>query len=99
MSDAGSPQLWRKRAARGERASSAGAIVEGRQQPPGDARKRIVMFLVLTLLFTAVSASLAIGIGTEGDAGDLIALGVMWSPGLAAFATVFAFQRNFRGMG
>jgi hypothetical protein len=41
-----------------------------------------VTFLVLTLLFTAVSASLAIGIGLEGDAGDLIALAVVWSPGL-----------------
>jgi membrane protease YdiL (CAAX protease family) len=99
MSDAGSRQVSRKRAGRGARASSVGAGGEGRQQPPGDARKRIVTFLVLTLLFTAVSASLAIGIGTGGDAGDLIALGVMWSPGLAALVTVFAFQRNFRGMG
>jgi membrane protease YdiL (CAAX protease family) len=55
--------------------------------------------LALTVLFTAVSAAAAIGIGTGGDAGELIALGVMWSPGLAALVTVFAFQRNFRGIG
>jgi hypothetical protein len=66
---------------------------------PGDARKRIVTFLVLTLLFTAVSASLAIGIGLEGNAGDLIALAVVWSPGVAALITVFAFQRNLKGIG
>jgi membrane protease YdiL (CAAX protease family) len=72
---------------------------EGRQHGADDARQRIVTFLVLTLLFTAVSASLAIGIGFGGDAGDVIALGVMWSPGLAALVTVFAFQRNLKGMG
>jgi membrane protease YdiL (CAAX protease family) len=46
-----------------------------------------------------VSASLAIGLGTGGDAGDLIALAVMWSPGLAALVTLVAFQRNVRGIG
>jgi hypothetical protein len=66
---------------------------------PGDARKRIVTFLVLTLLFTAVSASLAIGIGLEGNAGDVIALAVVWSPGVAVLITVFAFQRNLKGIG
>lgn len=99
MSDPGSLRAWRRRAGRGAHASSAGAGGQGREHAPGDARKRIVTFLALTLLFTAVSASFAIGIGTGGDAGELIALGVMWSPGLAALVTVFAFQRNFKGMG
>ena len=64
-----------------------------------DAGKRIIAFLCLTLVFTAVSASLAIGLGTGGDAGGLIALAVMWSPGLAALVTLVAFQRNVRGIG
>jgi membrane protease YdiL (CAAX protease family) len=64
-----------------------------------DAGKRIIAFLGLTLIFTAVSASLAIGLGTGGDAGELIALAVMWSPGLAALVTLLAFQRNVRGIG
>ncbi len=71
----------------------------GGPHPARDAGKRIIAFLGLTLIFTAVSASLAIGIGTGGGAGELIALVVMWSPGLAALVTIFAFQRNVRGFG
>jgi membrane protease YdiL (CAAX protease family) len=69
------------------------------EQAARGAGKRIIAFLCLTLVFTAVSASLAIGLGTGGDAGDLIALAVMWSPGLAALVTLVAFQRNVRGIG
>jgi membrane protease YdiL (CAAX protease family) len=83
--------------------AAAGAVLPvpltGSAHPARDAGKRIIVFLVLTLIFTAVSASLAIGIGTRGDAGELIALAVMWSPGLAALVTIFAFQRNVRGIG
>jgi len=75
------------------------APLNGSPHPARDAGKRIIAFLGLTLIFTAVSASLAIGIGTGGDAGQLIALAVMWSPGLAALVTIFAFQRNLRGIG
>ena len=71
----------------GEPVEAAGSSVAAGGGRPGharrDARNRIVTFLVPTLLFTAVSASLAIGIGTQGDAGELIGLGVVWSPGLA----------------
>jgi membrane protease YdiL (CAAX protease family) len=67
--------------------------------PRREARRRINRFLTLTALFTAVSASLAIGVGTEGDAGQLIALLVMWSPGLSALVTVFSIQGNVRGIG
>ena len=63
-----------------------------------DARKRVVTFLGLTLLFTAVSASLLIGIGTGGNAGESRP-GCVWSPGLAALVTVFSFQRNVKGIG
>jgi CAAX protease family protein len=99
MSDAGPLEPWQRQADQGGPAKAVGARRDGREDGRRDARKRIVTFLVLTLLFTALSASLAIGIGTGGDAGDLIALGVMWSPGLAALVTIFAFQRNFKGIG
>lgn len=99
MNEAESLTPWRRRAGRGCRANPAASGGDGREQVRRDARQRIVTFLALTLLFTAVSASLAIGIGTGGDAGDLIALAVMWSPGLAALLTVFAFQRNVKGIG
>jgi hypothetical protein len=46
-----------------------------------------------------VSATLAIGIGTDGDDGELIALAVKRSPGQAAHVTVLAFQRNVKGLG
>jgi uncharacterized protein len=71
----------------------------GRPPVDRDAHKRIVTFLALTLVLTAVSASLAIGVGTGGGGGELIALGVMWSPGLAALVTLLAFQGNVKGIG
>lgn len=98
MTSGASLQRWRSPAARRMRARS----VEGHSAKPeraGDARKRIVTFLALTLVFTAISAGLAIRVGLGGPTGDLIALGVMWSPGLAGLVTVFAFQRNLKGMG
>jgi CAAX protease family protein len=78
---------------------SSVAIGGGERKARRDARRRIATFLALTFSFTAVVASLAIGIGTDGASGDLLGLGVMWSPGLAGLITVFLFQRNFRGMG
>jgi uncharacterized protein len=98
MSEPGLLRWRRKRAA--SRASAG--VPDGdaeRGATPGDARKRIVTFLVLLLVFTAVSAALAIGIGFGGGAGDLIGLAIVWSPGLAALITVFAFQRNVKGIG
>jgi membrane protease YdiL (CAAX protease family) len=99
MSNAESQASWRRRAARGSRANPVAPGGDAKEEARRDTHRRIVTFLALTLLFTAVSASLAIGIGTGGDAGDLIALGVMWSPGLAALVTVFAFQHNLKGIG
>jgi uncharacterized protein len=98
MTSGGSLQRWRSPAAKRTRARS----VEGQSaklERAVDARKQIVAFLALTLVFTAISAGLAISVGLGGPTGDLIALGVMWSPGLAGLVTVLAFQRNLRGMG
>jgi len=99
MSDPRSVPARPSRLGRGVHATSAGAVDERRPGRRLDPRRRIVTFLALTLIFTAMSAALAIGVGTDGDAGQWIALAVMWSPGLAALVTTFAFQRNFRGIG
>ena len=57
MSDSQSFPVWRRRAGRGIGASPVRAGDEGRECPPRDARKRILTFLALTVLFTAVSAA------------------------------------------
>lgn len=65
------------------------------------ARKKVALFLVLTLLFSSVgwymvSRSVAIADGQ----GLLIAtIGTMWCPGLAAVVTRLWFQRNLSGFG
>jgi membrane protease YdiL (CAAX protease family) len=90
---------WRrKRTAAGAHARAPARDAE-RGAESADARKRIVTFLALLLLLTAVSGSLASGPGIAGGAGDLIALAVVWSPGLAALITTLAFQRNVKGIG
>ena len=99
MSD---PGLLRWRRKRTTAAAAPAGVPAGDGEPgaaPGDARKRVVAFVALLLLFTAVSVSLAIGIGFGGWTGDLIALAMVWSPGLAALITTLAFQRNVKGIG
>lgn|SRR5215217_2897196 len=95
MSDPGSLPMRRIRAAPGGCAEGE-AHDELRDGARCDARRRIVTFLVLTLLLTAAAASLAIGIALGRNVGDLIALALVWSPGLAALITVLAFQRNVK---
>jgi uncharacterized protein len=90
---------WRRMRLAADAPVGLPAEVGGRGGAPRDARKRIATFLVLTVLLTAVSTSLALGIGFGGDVGDLIDLALVWSPGLAALITVLAFQRNVKGIG
>jgi membrane protease YdiL (CAAX protease family) len=58
-------------------------------------RKKILVFLVLTFLFSAFFYVLIARAGSIQS----YALGLMWCPGLAAMLTNLAFQRNLRGMG
>ena len=64
-----------------------------------EARKRIMTFLGLTLLLSAV---FWLGIALAGSTkaqGGLYTFGLMWCPGIAALVTTFIFQRNVRGLG
>jgi membrane protease YdiL (CAAX protease family) len=61
-------------------------------------RRRIIVFLGLTILFSAIFWVLIIQAG-QLSAGQLYILGLMWSPGVAALLTTFIFQRNLRGLG
>lgn len=60
---------------------------------------KIALFLILTIAFSMVAwGPLATG-GPPLLGGQLDALALMWSPGLAAIATRLITQRNLRGMG
>jgi uncharacterized protein len=71
------------------------ARIQGRERAPGESRKRIVLFLVLTFALSAVAQVLIMSMGRA----PLLDFGIMWSPGIAALITTYAFQRNFRDMG
>jgi len=62
-----------------------------------NARRRIYLFLVLTFALSAVFWVLA-GRGASVPQ-ELITLGLMWCPGIAALVTMLAFRRNVRGLG
>jgi membrane protease YdiL (CAAX protease family) len=59
------------------------------------ARKKIILFLILTFSFSGVFYYLMASAGEIGS----YTLGLMWCPGIAALLTQFAFQRNVRGLG
>jgi CAAX protease family protein len=58
-------------------------------------RKKILVFLFLTLAFASVFYYLAI---SSGDY-EAYTLGLMWCPGVAAMLTQLFFQRSLRGLG
>jgi len=63
-------------------------------------RRRIAVFLVLTFASSAIFWGLLIaGGGLEAPGGQLLVLGLMWSPGVAAMATQLATRRSLRGLG
>ena len=63
------------------------------------ARKKVVLFLVLTFAFSTPFYFQIISAGTVNVAGGLYVAGIMWCPGLAALLTRLVFQRNLHGMG
>ncbi len=64
-----------------------------------DARKRIMMFLTLTFLLSAIFWQLIWQAGGIKGSGAVLVTFLMWCPGVAALITTFAFQRNVRGLG
>jgi hypothetical protein len=71
------------------------AGIRAHQRAPGESRKRIALFLVLTFALSAVAQALIMGMGRA----PLLDFAIMWSPGITALITTYAFQGNVRDMG
>lgn len=63
------------------------------------AQKKVILFLILTLCFSAFSYIPILRAGTIGVQGGLFVFTLMWSPGLAAILTQLIANRSLRGMG
>jgi uncharacterized protein len=63
---------------------------------PTAARRRIILFLVLTYALSSIFYALII---SQGKLKMLPTLGLMWCPGVAALITRLVTQRNLRGTG
>ena len=59
----------------------------------------IVIFLAITVIFSAVFWNLMISAGSLDSAGGLYTLGLMWCPGVAALATVALERRPLTCLG
>ena len=64
-----------------------------------NAVNRIVTYLALTFVLSAVFYGLFIRAGTLAAGGGLYVLGLMWCPGLAAVATALLYDRSLQGLG
>jgi len=62
-------------------------------------QKKVILFLILTALFSALSYFPMLRTGTIGVQDGLFVFTLMWSPGLAALLTQFITTRSLRGMG
>lgn len=62
-------------------------------------RKRTVVFVLLTFLFSSLFYFLIISTGRMGAGGGLYVLGFMWSPGFAALITCRLCQKDISDLG
>lgn len=62
-------------------------------------QKKVSLFLILTVSFSALSYIPILQAGTLGVQGGLFLFTMMWSPGLAALLTQFIATRSLRGLG
>ena len=62
-------------------------------------QKKITIFLILTVFFSALSYFPMLRAGTVGVQGGVFVLTLMWSPGLAALLTQLIATRSLRGLG
>lgn len=60
---------------------------------------KVKRYLFFTMLFSSVFYALILFAGSLDARDGLYVLGLMWTPGLAALATQFSFQKNLRGLG
>ena len=61
--------------------------------------KRIITFVFITYGISSIFMYLAIRAGSMGAGGGLVALGGMWSPGIAAFLTQLIYKKSLRNFG
>ncbi|EHQ35920.1 Abortive infection protein [Methanoplanus limicola DSM 2279] len=70
---------------------------------PGEdnARKKVCLFLFLTLFFSCIGWFLVTSATSTGDNQNLLTFTIftMWCPGISAFITRYYYQRNFAGFG
>lgn len=66
---------------------------------PRKTQKKLITFLSLTMLFSAIFHTLIARAGTLGSNGNLLAIGLMWSPGVAALITQIMIEGNITGLG
>jgi membrane protease YdiL (CAAX protease family) len=62
-------------------------------------QKKVILFLILTALLSALSYFPMLSAGTVSVQGGLFVLTLMWSPGLAALLTQLIATHSLRGMG
>jgi len=62
-------------------------------------QRKVILFLILTVLFSTLSYFPMLRAGTVSVQGGLFILTLMWSPGLAALLTQLIATRSLRGMG
>jgi membrane protease YdiL (CAAX protease family) len=64
-----------------------------------EVRKRIITFIFFTYGISSVFMFCTISSGSLRAGGGLVALGGMWSPGIAAILTQFLYKKNLREFG
>jgi membrane protease YdiL (CAAX protease family) len=72
-------------------------------EPPKSAksnhRKKILTFLLLTIVFSLPFYFLILSGRGESQVGNMFTLGLMWSPGISAIITNLIYDRSLRGLG
>jgi membrane protease YdiL (CAAX protease family) len=61
--------------------------------------RRIITFVFITYGISSIFMYLAISAGSLKTGGGLVALGGMWSPGIAAILTQLLYRKSFREFG
>jgi len=64
-----------------------------------EVRKRIIAFVFITYGISSIFMYLIISAGSLRAGGGLVALGGMWSPGIAAILTQLLYRKSLREFG
>ena len=78
---------------------SSSAFESNKIQPTVEARRNILTFLALTVGLCVPAYYRILSAKSIESIPDLVVVGIMWAPGVAALFTRFVYQRNIRGFG